>query len=74
MFNFSEAYAHEQTLLVQKIVGEHNGSDFVFVEDAEAKKELWQVECLDLLKTFDFISFSKVIGRIKFLLLLSNAY
>lgn len=45
MSNFSEAYAREQTLLVQKIVGEHNGSDFVFVEDAEAKKELWQVEC-----------------------------
>eukprot|EP00268_Persea_americana_P048310 TRINITY_DN5095_c0_g1_i8.p1 TRINITY_DN5095_c0_g1~~TRINITY_DN5095_c0_g1_i8.p1 ORF type:complete len:322 (+),score=81.59 TRINITY_DN5095_c0_g1_i8:873-1838(+) len=45
MFEFigTEAYAREQTLLVQKIVGEHNGSDFVFVEDAEAKKELWQI-------------------------------
>lgn len=45
MSNLSEAYSREQTLLVQKIVCEHNGSDFVFVEDVEAKKELWQVEC-----------------------------
>ncbi|KAG9445219.1 hypothetical protein H6P81_016559 [Aristolochia fimbriata] len=45
MFEFigTEAYSHEQTLVVQKIVGEHNGSDFVFVGDAEAKKELWKI-------------------------------
>ncbi|XP_058105737.1 D-lactate dehydrogenase [cytochrome], mitochondrial isoform X2 [Magnolia sinica] len=45
MFEFigTEAYSREQTLLVQKIVCEHNGSDFVFVEDAEAKKELWKI-------------------------------
>lgn len=30
-------------LIVQKIVSEHNGSDFVYVEDAEAKEELWKV-------------------------------
>ena len=38
-----EAYAREQTQIVQKIVAEHNGSDFVFAEDPEAKKELWKV-------------------------------
>ncbi|XP_072951503.1 D-lactate dehydrogenase [cytochrome], mitochondrial [Typha angustifolia] len=45
MFEFigTEAYALEQTLLVQKIVLEHNGSDFVFVEDPDAKKELWKM-------------------------------
>ncbi|CAI0402431.1 unnamed protein product [Linum tenue] len=45
MFEFTgtEAYAHEQTLMVQKIVLEHNGSDFVFAKDPEAKKELWKV-------------------------------
>ncbi|MQL81469.1 hypothetical protein Taro_013926 [Colocasia esculenta] len=45
MFEFigTEAYSREQTLSVQKIVGEHNGSDFVFVEDPEAKKELWRI-------------------------------
>ncbi|XP_077245218.1 FAD-linked oxidases family protein isoform X1 [Tasmannia lanceolata] len=45
MFEFvgTEAYSREQTLLVQKIVCEHNGSDFVFVEDFEAKKELWRI-------------------------------
>lgn len=45
MFEFigTEAYSREQTLLVQKIVSEHNGSHFVFVEDAEAKKELWKI-------------------------------
>ncbi|XP_068669736.1 D-lactate dehydrogenase [cytochrome], mitochondrial [Aristolochia californica] len=45
MFEFigTEAYSREQTLLVQKIVGEHNGSDFIFVEDVEAKKELWKI-------------------------------
>ncbi|XP_020086435.1 D-lactate dehydrogenase [cytochrome], mitochondrial-like [Ananas comosus] len=45
MFEFTgtETYAREQTLIVQKIVSEHNGSDFVFVEDADAKKELWRI-------------------------------
>lgn len=41
MFEFigTEAYALEQTLLVQKIAAEHHGSDFVFVEEPDAKKE-----------------------------------
>lgn len=45
MFEFvgTEAYALEQTLIVQKIVAEHNGSDFVFAENPEAKKELWKI-------------------------------
>uniref|UniRef100_A0A7C9A2I1 D-lactate dehydrogenase (cytochrome) n=2 Tax=Opuntia streptacantha TaxID=393608 RepID=A0A7C9A2I1_OPUST len=45
LFEFvgTEAYAHEQTMLVQKIVSEHNGSDFVFAKDPETKKELWKM-------------------------------
>ncbi|KAF8714146.1 hypothetical protein HU200_028155 [Digitaria exilis] len=45
MFEFigTEAYALEQTLLVQKIATEHRGSDFVFVEEPAAKEELWKV-------------------------------
>ncbi|GMH29434.1 hypothetical protein Nepgr_031277 [Nepenthes gracilis] len=45
LFEFigTEAYSREQTLLIQKIVSEHNGSDFVFAEDPEDKKELWKV-------------------------------
>lgn len=45
MFEFigTEAYAREQTLIVQKIASEHYGSDFVFAEDSEAKKELWKI-------------------------------
>ncbi|KAK7843623.1 d-lactate dehydrogenase [cytochrome] [Quercus suber] len=45
MFEFigTEAYAREQTQIVQKIAAEHNGSDFVFAEDPEAKKELWKI-------------------------------
>uniref|UniRef100_A0A0E0LHF9 D-lactate dehydrogenase (cytochrome) n=1 Tax=Oryza punctata TaxID=4537 RepID=A0A0E0LHF9_ORYPU len=45
MFEFigTEAYALEQTLLVQKIATEHNGSDFVFVEEPDAKEELWKI-------------------------------
>ncbi|KAJ4705461.1 putative D-lactate dehydrogenase [Melia azedarach] len=45
MFEFigTEAYSREQTLIVQKIVSEHNGSDFIFAEDPEAKKELWKI-------------------------------
>jgi len=38
-----EAYSREQTQIVQKIVAEHNGSDFVFAEDPDDKKELWKV-------------------------------
>ncbi|RLM86417.1 hypothetical protein C2845_PM04G03090 [Panicum miliaceum] len=45
MFEFigTEAYALEQTLLVQKIACEHRGSDFVFVEEPDAKAELWKI-------------------------------
>ncbi|KAJ6756197.1 D-LACTATE DEHYDROGENASE [Salix purpurea] len=45
MFEFigTEAYVREQTLIVQKIISEHRGSDFVFAEDPEAKKELWKI-------------------------------
>ncbi|XP_010058689.2 D-lactate dehydrogenase [cytochrome], mitochondrial [Eucalyptus grandis] len=45
MFEFigTEAYSLEQTNVVQKIVSEHNGSDFVFAKDPEAKKELWKI-------------------------------
>ncbi|KAL3354130.1 hypothetical protein AABB24_018665 [Solanum stoloniferum] len=45
MFEFvgTEAYAREQTQIVQKIASEHNGSDFVFAEDPEEKKELWKI-------------------------------
>ncbi|KAK9921537.1 hypothetical protein M0R45_030043 [Rubus argutus] len=45
MFEFigTEAYSREQTQIVQKIISEHNGSDFVFAEDPEAKKELWKI-------------------------------
>ncbi|XP_030448831.1 D-lactate dehydrogenase [cytochrome], mitochondrial [Syzygium oleosum] len=45
MFEFigTEAYSLEQTNIVQKIVSEHNGSDFVFAKDLEAKKELWKI-------------------------------
>ncbi|URE22958.1 FAD linked oxidases, C-terminal domain [Musa troglodytarum] len=45
MFEFigTEAYAREQTLIVQKIVSEHNGSDFVYVENADDKEELWKI-------------------------------
>lgn len=39
----TEAYAREQALIVQKLVSEHNGSNFVFAEDSETKKELWKV-------------------------------
>ncbi|OVA03263.1 FAD-linked oxidase [Macleaya cordata] len=45
MFEFigTEAYSREQTLIVQNIVLEHNGSDFVFAEEPQAKKELWKI-------------------------------
>ncbi|KAJ9540493.1 hypothetical protein OSB04_026999 [Centaurea solstitialis] len=61
MFEFigTEAYTREQTLIVQKIVSEHNGSDFVFAEDAETKKELWKIRkealyaCLAMAPNFE---------------------
>ncbi|XP_057778356.1 D-lactate dehydrogenase [cytochrome], mitochondrial [Salvia miltiorrhiza] len=45
MFEFigTEAYSREQTLMVQKIASEHSGSDFVFAEEPESKKELWKI-------------------------------
>ncbi|XP_062186580.1 D-lactate dehydrogenase [cytochrome], mitochondrial-like isoform X2 [Phragmites australis] len=45
MFEFigTEAYALEQSLLVQKIATEHHGSDFVVVEEPDAKAELWKI-------------------------------
>ncbi|KAF8096496.1 hypothetical protein N665_0307s0026 [Sinapis alba] len=45
MFEFigTEAYAREQTQIVQQIASKHNGSDFVFAEESEAKKELWKI-------------------------------
>ncbi|XP_028777592.1 D-lactate dehydrogenase [cytochrome], mitochondrial isoform X2 [Neltuma alba] len=45
MFEFigTEAYAREQTQIVQRIVSEHSGSGFVFAEEPEAKKELWKI-------------------------------
>ncbi|MCD9641380.1 hypothetical protein HAX54_027546 [Datura stramonium] len=45
MFEFvgTEAYAREQTQIVQKIASEHNGSDFFFAEEPEEKKELWKI-------------------------------
>nr|GMD47866.1 D-lactate dehydrogenase [cytochrome], mitochondrial [Ipomoea batatas] len=45
MFEFigTEAYAREQTKIVQKIASEHRGTDFVFAEAPEAKKELWKI-------------------------------
>ncbi|KAL5708939.1 D-lactate dehydrogenase (cytochrome) [Ranunculus cassubicifolius] len=45
MFEFigTEAYSREQALIVQNIVSQHNGSDFVFVEEPKAKKELWKL-------------------------------
>lgn len=49
-----EAYVREQTLIVQKIISEHRGSDFVFAEDPEAKKELWKVKSHGLLHSCSF--------------------
>ncbi|KAK7244735.1 hypothetical protein RIF29_39561 [Crotalaria pallida] len=45
MFEFigTEAHAREQTQIVRALVSEHHGSDFVFAEEPEAKKELWKV-------------------------------
>jgi D-lactate dehydrogenase (cytochrome) len=38
-----EAYTREQTQIVQQIASKHNGSDFMFAEEPEAKKELWKI-------------------------------
>ncbi|GFP94927.1 d-lactate dehydrogenase [cytochrome] mitochondrial [Phtheirospermum japonicum] len=45
LFEFigTEAYSREQALIVQKIALEHSGTDFVFSEEPEAKKELWKI-------------------------------
>ncbi|KAF5177579.1 D-2-hydroxyglutarate dehydrogenase protein [Thalictrum thalictroides] len=45
MFEFigTEAYSREQTLIVQNIISDHSGSDFVFADDPKAKKELWKI-------------------------------
>ncbi|KAL1196919.1 D-lactate dehydrogenase [cytochrome] [Cardamine amara subsp. amara] len=45
MFEFigTEAYTREQTQIVQQIASEHNGSEFVFAEESETKKELWKI-------------------------------
>ncbi|THU48059.1 hypothetical protein C4D60_Mb09t22240 [Musa balbisiana] len=43
VYTSPEAYAREQTLIVRKIVSEHNGSDFVYVENADDKDELWKI-------------------------------
>lgn len=45
LFEFvgTEAYSLEQAQLVQKIASQHNGSDFVFTEEPQAKKELWKI-------------------------------
>lgn len=45
----AEAYSREQTLMVQKIASEHCGTDFVFAEEPEAKKELWKVRQMQML-------------------------
>ncbi|XP_074304799.1 D-lactate dehydrogenase [cytochrome], mitochondrial [Silene latifolia] len=63
LFEFvgTEAYSREQTLLVQKIVSEHNGSDFIFAEEPEAKKELWKMRkealwaCFAMEPAYDFM-------------------
>jgi hypothetical protein len=38
-----QAYALEQTLLVKKFGTKHQGSDFVSIEELDAKSELWKV-------------------------------
>ncbi|XP_070012027.1 D-lactate dehydrogenase [cytochrome], mitochondrial isoform X3 [Nicotiana tabacum] len=45
MFEFvgTEAYSREQTQIVQKIASQHHGSDFVFAEEPDEKKELWKI-------------------------------
>ncbi|GJX67088.1 D-lactate dehydrogenase [cytochrome], mitochondrial isoform X1 [Tanacetum coccineum] len=76
MFEFigTEAYTREQTLIVQKIASEHSGSDFVFAEDPEAKKELWKIRkeayiaCLAMAPGFEAL-----ITRHRFLELISKS-
>ncbi|KAB1222504.1 D-lactate dehydrogenase [cytochrome], mitochondrial [Morella rubra] len=62
MFEFigTEAYSREQTQIVQKIVAEHNGSDFVFAEDPDAKKELWKKTHLGSYGELEFLSKSEL--------------
>lgn len=43
-------------MIVEQIVGRHNGSDFVFVEDPEAKKDLWKVRHHSYLFETHFLS------------------
>jgi hypothetical protein len=57
---YPEAYALEQTLLVQKIATEHHGSDFVFVEEPDAKQELWKVSRAFYLKSTTFCALQHV--------------
>ncbi|XP_031283621.1 D-lactate dehydrogenase [cytochrome], mitochondrial-like [Pistacia vera] len=68
----TEAYSREQTLIVQKIVSEHNGSDFVFAEEPEAKKELWKIRkealwaCFAMEPNFEaMISVSQLYGTMR---------
>ncbi|KAI5074481.1 hypothetical protein GOP47_0010442 [Adiantum capillus-veneris] len=45
MFEFvgTDAYAHEQTLRVQKIAEEHHGSGFLYFDSPEEKENLWRM-------------------------------
>ncbi|MCO5609127.1 hypothetical protein L7F22_063349 [Adiantum nelumboides] len=45
MFEFvgTDAYAHEQTLRVQKIAEEHHGSGFSYFDTPEEKNNLWRI-------------------------------
>ncbi|KAF3619424.1 hypothetical protein FXO38_32944 [Capsicum annuum] len=63
-----EAYAREQTQVVQKIASEHNGSDFVFAEESEEKKELWKIRkealwaCFAMEPNFEAMITARVTG------------
>lgn len=39
----TEAYTQEQTARIQRIVEDHNGSDFVFADTPIEKEELWKI-------------------------------
>ncbi|MCO5556862.1 hypothetical protein L7F22_010416 [Adiantum nelumboides] len=45
MFEFigTDAYAHEQTLRVQKIAEQHHGSGFLFFDTPDEKENLWKM-------------------------------
>lgn len=70
IYSILEAYSREQTQIVQKIVSEHNGSDFVFAEEPEAKKELWKVhwllDCCNYLLSVTFVFRSEFVPHILF--------